>query len=257
MKLSVKPQLLKLFALAGGILGLLLHIVLYVTGMDEKGLLIAGHWAGIALWGLTALVLAAVILLTRAIRGPEDYRDAQPVSLLGGVGCFALAAALGMTAWKEWSADTTLDRLVGVLMLAAALSLIYMGICRMSGGKPHFLCHGAVCACFALRVVWQYQFWSSDPQLMDYVFYLCAYVALMLAAYQQSAFDADMGSHRTLWAVSLAAVYLCCVALRDAADPFVLLTGGVWVLTNMTNLTAKPRRQRPALNLKDEPQEEV
>lgn len=257
MKLSVKPQLLKLFALAGGILGLLLHIVLYETGMDGKGLLISGHWAGGGLWILTALVLAAVILLTRGIRGPEDYRDTHPVSFLGGIGCFVLAAALGMTAWKDWCADTTLDILMGVLMFAAALSLIYIGICRMSGGKPAFLAHSVLCACFAIRMVWQYQFWSSDPQLMDYVFFLGAYAALMLAAYQQAAFDADMCSHWALWAASLAAVYFCIVALRAGVDTWILLTGGLWALTNTTCLNPKPRRRRPEMNLEDEPQEEV
>lgn len=255
MKLSIKPQFLKLFSLAAGILGLVLYMTLYTTGMDEKGLLISGHWAGIALTVLTALVLAAVIILTRGVSGSDDYRAAYPASLIRGLGCFALAAALGIAAWKEWSADTTLDLLMGVLMIAAAAGQLYVGICRMMGAKPLFLGNAALCACFAIRMVWQYQFWSSDPQLMDYVFFLGAYVALMLTAYQQAAFEADMGSHKALWAAGLAAVYLCCVALWGAADLWVLLTGGIWALTNLTSL--KPGRQRPALNLNDEPQEEV
>ncbi|MBR3974201.1 MAG: hypothetical protein IKJ99_09680 [Oscillospiraceae bacterium] len=243
MKLSIKPQLLKLFSLTAGILGLLLYKVLYTTGMDEKGLLIAGHWAGVSLTALTAVILAAVILLTRSVSGADDYRGAHPASTPSGIGCFALAAALGMTVWQNRSFDTTLDMLMAVLMIAAAAGQVYVGICRLAGAKPLFLGNAALCACLAIRMVWQYQFWSSDPQLMDYVFFLGAYAALMLTAYQQAAFDADMGSHRVLWATSLAAVYLCFAALGGAADIPVLLTGGIWALTNLTSLKEKPQEE--------------
>ena len=257
MKLSVKPELLKLFAAAAGVLGLLLYMVLYTTGMDEEGLLIPGHWAGIALTVLTPLVLTAVVLLTRGIDGSDDYRAAHPASTVRGAGCFGLAAVLGITAWKDWCSDTALDMLMGILMFAAAAGLLYVGVCRVAEAKPLFLGNAAVCACFAIRMVWQYQFWSSDPQLLDYVYLLCAYGALMLIAYQQAAFDVGMGNHRGLWALSLAAVYLCCVAFWSAVDTALLLAGGIWALTNMTSLKARPRRQRPALNLDREPREEV
>lgn len=243
MKLSIKPQLLKLLSLAAGLLGLVLYMTLYTTGMDEKGLLISGHWAAVSLTALTAVTLAAVILLSRGISGSDDYRNAYPASFLRGFGCFALAAALGVTGWKNWCADTNLDLLAGVLMIAAALGQAYVGICRMAGAKPLFLGNALLCACFAIRMVWQYQAWSSDPQLMDYVFYLGAWVALMLTAYQQAAFDADMGSHRALWASALAAVYFCCVALWSAADMPVLLAGGIWALTNLTSLKEKPQEE--------------
>ena len=105
-------------------------------------------------------------------------------------------------------------------------------------------------------MVSRYQMWSSDPQLQDYCFYLTAYVALMLTAYHHAAFDAGMGSHKLLWFFSLAAMYLCCLSLKGNADTVLLLGCGVWAFTNLTHLTVRPRRQRPALDLSEDPAEE-
>jgi hypothetical protein len=91
---------------------------------------------------------------------------------------------------------------------------------------------------FALRVICLYRFWSSDPQLQDYVFYLGAYVALMLCAYHHAAFDADMEKHGSLWFWSMAAVYLCCLALPNSQDGYLPFLG-IWVITNT------PRLQNP------------
>ena len=126
-------------------------------------------------------------------------------------------------------------------------------ICRMTGAKPPFPCHAALCVYFALRMVYQYRRWSSDPQLQDYCFTLFALMALMLSAYQQAAFDAGIGSHRALWFLSLAAVFLCCPAMYGSRDWVLLLTCGVWAFTNLTVLSGKTRRRRPAMKLDEEP----
>lgn len=253
MKLSVKSENLKYLILGAGGLGLVLRTALYTTGIDEKGLLIQGHWASIGVWLLTALSAAALVLLTRSIRGPEKYQDCYPASSAAGIGAFALAAGLLITTVSEFSEFTSTVRLVvWVLGLVSAAAMVFVGFCRLTGGKPLFLCHGAVCIYFALRMVSQYQNWSSDPQLQDYVFYLGAYIALMLTAYHHAAFDAEMGRHRSLWALSLASVYLCCLSLKGTMDTVLLLTAGIWAFTNLTALSLRPRRQRPALNLEEE-----
>lgn len=253
MKRSVKPEFLKYLVLGAGGLGLLLRTLLYHTGIDEKGLLISGHWAAVLLWVLTFATAAALLLLTRSIQGPESYQDAHPSSAPAALGTLALTVGLAMTTVSEFAEFSgTIRLLVWVLGLCAAVSMGHICYCRMIGRKPFFLCHGIVCIYFALRMVSRYQLWSSDPQLQDYVFYLGAYVALMLHAYHQAAFDADMGSHRGIWATGLAAVYLCGLSLHGPADTVLLLTAGVWAFTNTTSLTARPRRQRPKLNLEEE-----
>ena len=146
--------------------------------------------------------------------------------------------------------------MVWILGLCAAVSMGIIGFCRLTGGKPLFLFHAVVCLYFALRMVSQYQLWSSDPQLLDYCFYLCAYVGLMLTTYHQASFDSDMGRHRALWTLTLITVYLCCLSLKGNQDTLIMLTGGIWAFTNLTSLTVRPRRQRPTLNLDDSTPEE-
>ncbi len=256
MKLTIKASQLKFLILGAGGLGLALRILLYATGIDGRGLLEEGHWAEIALWILTALTAAALFFFTRKIVGPETYRDSHPVSFAGAVGAFAAMGALGMTTLQEFAEfSSRLHLIVWVLGLCAAVSLGIIGVCRLTGKKPHFLLHTLFCLYLALRMVSQYQMWSSDPQLQDYCFYLCAYLALMLTAYHHAAFDADMGKHRALWFFSLAAVYLCCLSLKGTRDTLLLLCCGAWAFTNLTNLCVR-RRQRPVLKLDDDPRKE-
>lgn len=253
MKLTVKPLHFKYLILGAGGLGLVLRVLLYATGIDEKGLLVTGHWAHWGVWLLTAATAAVLFLLSRPIQGPERYEDAYPVSFSAAAGCFLAAAAfLGSSLSGFSAAATRLDMIVHLMGIAAAASLAYVGYCRLTRNQPLFLFHAVVCVYLALRMVFQYRFWSSDPQLQDYCFYLGAYVGLMLTSYHLAAFDAGMGSHRMLWMIGLATVYLCCLSLSGSRENLFLLCCGIWVFTNLTNLTVKPRRQRPALDLSGE-----
>lgn len=257
MKFSVKPQLLKYLVLGAGGLGLVLRILLYTTGMDEKGLLVSGHWAHIAVWLLTAAAAAVIFLFTRPIEGPADCRDCYPVSIPAGVGAVAAAAAILIASFSEMgSAFMPVQKIVWIFGFVAAAAFLGIGLCRLTGAGAHFLLYAAVCIYFALRMVSLYQLWSSDPQLQDYCFYLTAYVALMLCAYHHAAFGADMGNHRALWMFSLAAVYLCCLSLKGTQDTLLMLSCGLWAYTNLTSLSLRPRRQRPALVLNEQGPEE-
>ena len=245
MKFTVKPNLLKYLILGAGGLGLALRVILYATGIDGRNLLETGHWIHIALWVLTFATVGIIFVSTQSLKGSADY----PVSYAGSLGAFAAMVGIGMTTISEFAEfSNTLHLLVWVLGICAALSLGIIGICRLMGKQPHFLCHVFLCLYFALRMVSRYQMWSSDPQLQDYCFYLIAYVALMLTAYHHGAFGADMGSHKQLWRFSLGAVYFICVSLNSGLDTFLMLGCGAWVLTNLTTLQTPPRRQRPSLN---------
>lgn len=253
MKFSVKPEKIKNITLGAGGLGLALRVMLYATGTDEKGLLVAGHWAGIAMWILTALVAALLYMTTKSIQGPEDYRDAHPVSYPAGLGALGLALGILITTISDIAEPpTSVNLAVWILGALSVVALAAICLCRLSGSKPIFLLHGIVCIYFAMRMVSRYRLWSSDPQLADYAFYLGAYVALMLTAYHQAAFDADMGRHHSLWMLSLAAVYLCCLSLKETMDTVLLLTAGIWAFTNLTSLTPQQKRQRPKLNWEEE-----
>ena len=118
-----------------------------------------------------------------------------------------------------------------------------MGICRLQGKKPLFLCHAVVCVTVSLLTVGQYRVLSASPQVLDYAFSMSAMIALMLASYQMAAFDAGMGDHRKLWASALSAGYLCLAGAYGSAQPLFAVLCAVWMFTNLTNLK---RHRRPA-----------
>lgn len=253
MKLSVKPQHLKFLILGIGGIGLLLRLILYITGTDAKGLLVSGHWAGWALGILTLCAIVTVLYLTRNLEGSPRYSDAYPVSVVSAAGCFLLAVMLVITTVSEMGDSALpLSNLMTVLGFGAAAALCFIGACRMMGMKPLFLFHGVLCIYFAMRMVYEYRYWSADPQLLDYCFYLGAYLGLMLTGYHHAAFDADMGNHRKLWRFSLLTVFLCCLSVKGYKDTLLLYAGGVWAFTNLTCLTVRPRRQRRAMVLDQE-----
>lgn len=250
MKLHMEPKKLKFLILGAGVSGLVLRILLYAVGMDGRGLLIPNHPASIALWCLTAVAAAVLLVFSRKITGPEEYADAHPVSFGAAMGCFALTAGLALTTVREFSEfSSRLHLIIWILGLICTVTMGITGVCRLLGRKPYFLMHTALCIYFALRMVSRYRVWSSDPCLQDYCFYLTSYVALMLAAYHQAAFDAGMGKHRALWFFSLAGGYLCCLSLKGTQDTLLLLGCAIWCFTNLTCLTAHQRRTRPALKL--------
>lgn len=243
MKNPVKSDTLKYLILGSGGLGLVLRILLYATGIDGRGLLVKGHWASVALCVLTVAVLAAVFLTTRLFCAAANYRTAYPASVIAAVGAFAAMIGIGITTVTEFAEfSSRIHLIVWILGLISTLSMGCIGICRLTGKKPSFLLYAAICLYFALRMVSRYQRWSADPQLHDYCFYLMAYVALMLAAYQHAAFHADMGNDRALWFCSLTAVYFCCVSLKESPDTWLLLGCGSWAFTNLTNIAASSPR---------------
>lgn len=251
MKITVKPATLKYLVLGAGALGLLLRFLLYATGTDDQGLLERGHFAYYLMGILNIAVLAGLFLLSRDIRGPELYRDCFPTSTPAGIGCILAAVGVLVTTIAEASAADTTQLVCTVLGFAAVLILLFLGVCRLCGLEPHFLFPAVLCVYFAIRMVSQYRHWSADPQLQDYCYHLCACVGLMLTAYHHAAFGAGLGNHRRLWFLSLATGYLCCLAVAGPENHLFYLTTGIWLFTNLTNLTARPRRRRPALNLEE------
>lgn len=235
MPLAVKPNQLKLTFLCAGVIGMALRAILYATAVDEKGLLLTGHWTEICVWILTATAALGLFLLLRKCGGPKQYDTAFPASPVRAAGCILAACAFLLSGAPE-AVEAKLAVAELVLRFVSAAALIAVGYCRLTGRKPFFLFHGAVCLYLALRMVCRYRLWCADPQLQDYCFSLGAYVALMLTAYQFAAFDTDEINHRQLWICGLSAVYLCMLALVGS-EPFLMLCCGIWVLTNLSCLS--------------------
>jgi len=244
---------LKLLILCAGLLGAELRMVLYATAIDRKGLLIDGHWAATAVLVLTFLVLGMLVFCCRRIRGPQDYRDSYPASLIPALGSLICALGFLVTGLRDLKEVTlSLDRIAAWLSILSAAALVYAALCRALGKRPFFGAHALVCITFALRMVCQYRLWSSDPQLQDYVFYMLSHVGLMLTAYHLSAFDAGLGHHRTLWFLGLASTYLSLLSVYGCKNRLFMLCCALWALTCLSNPELPGRPVQPGTELTEE-----
>ena len=238
MKFDLKYNQLPVFTLLCGGVGALLRLWLYSTGLDEEGMLIASHPAGILVLILSSLVVIALMWFLRHFSSQGKYPQQFPVSIAGAVGAFVGAVCLLVAAMQELALrQSVLAFLSGILGVAAAISLAFTGLCRLKALRPSFLFHTLVCLYCVLRLFSRYQTWSADPQLHDYCFQLLATVAAMLFAYHRAALDLTCDSRRPLVIVGLLGTYFCCLSLVASNGP--LFYGGLaaWMVTNLGELT--------------------
>ena len=80
MKNTTRIHALKIMTLGAAVPGFLLRSYLYASAVDQKGLIISGHWATRALVGLTLLFLAGLLLL---IDNPKQELEYQGIVLDG------------------------------------------------------------------------------------------------------------------------------------------------------------------------------
>lgn len=233
-----------LIAICGGI-GMVLRLQLYAAAVDEKGLLIPGHPLELLLAGLTAAVLVKIVLALWPLYGSVRYEDNFPASKTAAAGAVAAAAGIVLTVLLEEASYTRLGYAWKLAGLVCGPCLVLTAYCRLQGRKPHFLLHGGVCVFFLLHMICNYQTWSVNPQLQDYLFPLFASVGMLMFSYYQTAFAVGSGKRRKMLAVGLGGGYFALVALSGSEAP--LLYGGcaAWALTNLCSLTPVRRRSRP------------
>lgn len=236
MKLAVKPKQMKLLLAGAGALGYLLRTTLYASGIDEKGLLISGHWAEIGVWILTATVAFALLLWRRSFAAPANYEDTS--SWLRAVGAALAAVAFAVSPSAQFP-NPVFATIEPVLRIAAAGALALVATCHFLKKRPTFLLHCVVCLYLALRLICQYQLWSVEPQIQHYAFHLGAYVSLLITVYQLASFDADWGSLRNLWTAGLSTVYLSTVSLAHNEESFFLICCTLCVFSNLVSSTPK------------------
>ena len=253
MNYTVKPASIKIFTLSAALLGFLLRFMLYATAIDQKGLIIRGHWATWSLVSLTMLFFAGLLILAQNPKREPNYEDCFAPSIWRSLGAFAAAGAMMVHSFQNGMFSyNSMDRVAGILGMLAGIGLIVAGVCHFLGTKPHFLCPVAASLYFALRLVDLYRGWSSDPQLMDYVFYLGAFICLMLNSYFLAQFHVDTCQHRSLWFASMSAVYLCAVAIPNSGDAGLLAACAFWAFTCPPVMNRKPRRQQPTVTTDEE-----
>lgn len=241
---NLKLQHLPFFTLAAGLLGMILQFVLNRSGVDEKGLLVTGHFAGIALYILSALVLAGLVLAIRGLQNISRYSRLFHPSVYAFAGCILAAAGVVISAiLGRLELQDTVTLFVTVFGAVAAVCLVFIGIHRLKGKQPHYLFHAGVTVYLMFQLVALYRHWSPEPQLLLYFFPLLAAVFLMITAYQAACLDAMHGSRRWYVFCNQAAVFFCCLSLFSDYWLFYLAMG-LWAGTNLCSLQAG--KSRPA-----------
>ncbi len=206
--LSKLPVLTALCA-SLGLLCLCVRQWLLRSGVDEKGLLTAGH-AGILLSML--LLAAALCVLFLALRQQQVYRFHN--SALSIVSTVFFAIGYGSAAWKLIvNHAQTLSIIAGMLGILSALCALYItfALYRKSKLHPFVFCPAALF--LMVFLVCRYQQWSSEPELQRYLFQLLSVISLMISAYHRAALEADKKGARIYLLVSRAAVFFCIAAI--------------------------------------------
>lgn len=236
MKNPFQPNRIPLLALAGGVLGFLLRLWLFVTGVDDKGLLRTEHPANSLIFLLTAAVLLGLYLCLRPLTGAPTYKRLFRHSLLSAAGCWVGAAGVLVTIFYELlSVQNSVSVLSFVSGLLATASLVLLGICRLRGARPKVYLHGCVTVYLMIHLISQYRSWSAEPQLQAYGFQLFASVFLMLSAYHRTTLDARCGNRRWYVFFNYGALFFCLLALCGKQWLFYLAMA-IWTATGGCSL---------------------
>lgn len=220
MKKLLKPNQLPFFTLAAGMIGLLVRLWLFSSGMDEKGLMIVTHPGAVLSWVLAALVIAALFICTRGLDFPQKRQPhAPPVP-----GCIGtLAAAIGIATAELPSLlalGDSFSLIASVLGIAAAACLCVMSYDNLKRKAPAFGLYLILIVYFLLHLVCLYRRWSWASQLQIYAFPLLASVLLMLACYHRTALPTSLGSWGSYLFFSQAAAFFCCLATLGTKSLF-------------------------------------
>lgn len=226
--------------LAAGAVGAALRALLYTFGFDSRHLLNPTDPRHVLCWVVTAAVGLFLFLTLRKLDGSLAYKHNFPQSTLSAAGEWLAAAILLYSVLTTDQVVDHVDLIRYILSLACVPCIVFSGICRFRGAKPHYLFHTVICIFFALDMIWRYQAWSGNPRLADYCFALPASIFLALSAYSRLAFGVGYVRRQTHLFFTLAAVYLCLLSTVGTGSEVFYLGGAIWALSNLCPLRGKP-----------------
>lgn len=223
-----------------GLAALVLRRMLYITAADAKGLLLRGHPLSLALLALTAAVL---LLICFAVRKQEESAVSEESTFPSALGHTVMALGILATVLSGGPRTTgylgTAWRWLG---FAAPVCLLAAGAAGLTRKKPFFLLHVVPCLFFVVYIVSNYQIWSGNPQMQDYLFALLGTMALMFFSFYTAALEAGCGSRRMALGMGLAAIYLCLAELANSTYPVLYFAGAIWIRAELFALrTAEPK----------------
>lgn len=236
MKRSLKNKILPWLAPVLGVLGMAAMWAVNTFGTDSKGLILPFHISVIAVWLVTAAMAGSILFLLWDMEDTTGYRRLFPDSRLAAVGTLAAAVGILATVIESLTAMNEPVRVLsGLLKIVAGIALIYLAWCRWKNVRGSFLAWAAVTAYMLLRVMFEYRSWSTQPELLRYLFPLLASVSMALAMYHRTAFGVKMGSRKLFLFFSQFGAFCCLLSLPGTPTPFYLGMA-VWALTDRCSL---------------------
>ena len=213
MRSPFRSNLLPVFPITAGILGYLLRIWLFAV-TDEKGLLPSRHFAGVALFWLTALVLVGILLSSIVLEprkiNKQFLRWGDSLTCIWGAVGFVLSASLVLS-----NSIARLAPVAKVASLAGGLAFLVMALLRLTRKRTHYILPSIITMALMLHTITYAQICGAMPQLQEYFFPLMAYIFLLLTAYYKTALLAKYPQPNLLAFFSQGAVFFCLVSLKS------------------------------------------
>ncbi len=245
-------NVLPLAAVALGLLGLTLYLAIDIFARDGKGLVVLQHPLGAAavatMAGSLALSLYAS-LTTAEVKGYDQSFPASRTACLGHVLAAAGILATVLTIRPAMAGNLTpLWRTLGLVSIPCLLAA---GLLRREGRKPHFLAHLVPAVFLMVHIVSNYRTWSSESQVINYLFPLFAIVCILLFVFYHSAFDVGLEWRRKLTFFAYATVCLGLAAIPGSGYPWLYLGCSLWALLDQP--AVQPRQGKTEPNQEEKP----
>lgn len=230
-----------------------MQILLLTTGVDEKGLLVAGSLPEICSWVITGCALAILLAGIRTLGGIPGGNRLFPPSIFAAIGTCAGAAGIARAAiYFLPSSNTRFHLVCAIAGFASALCLAALAYCRWKGQAIPLPVRLPIILFFCVYALCEYRVWSASTQLMEYAFPMLATVFLLLTSYHRAALEVRMNGRRSYVFCNLAALFFSLLAVPH--DPAFFVPMAVWMLSDTCSLQQMVRRVRTA---PQEPQDEV
>lgn len=230
-----------------------MQIVLFTTGVDEKGLLVTGSLPEICSWVITGCALIILLLGIRSLGGIPGGNRLFPPSVFAAIGTCVGAGGIGWAAIRFLlSANTPFHMVCAIAGFVCVLCLAALAYCRWKGQAITLLARLPMILFFSVYALCQYRVWSASTQLMEYAFPMLATVYLLLTSYHRAALEVRVNGRRSYVFCNLAALFFSLLAVPH--DPAFFVPMAVWMLSDTCSLQHMVRRVR---TVPQEPQNEV
>lgn len=219
-----------------GIPAMLCMVILQATALNAENLFDRSHICAILLWLVTAVMVVLLAVSLRRLGGRIKNSRMFPVSAPGAAGILGAAAAMLWAGIRGLLGAAGMpEMLLSVLGLVSAAALVYLAWCRWRGLRTSFLLWICPTVYLMLRLMFAYQDWSTQSELLHYFFPLMASVCLTLAFYHRTAFCVGLGSRRMYLFFTQTAGFCCLVTLAAGFDLFYAGLG-LWAILDLCNL---------------------